>query len=95
VAAPDHAIRLVFIINGEDYAVDTNINAALISSVERALSISGNTGRRDPAEWELRDSNGVMLEMHRSPKDFGLGDGARLFLSLRVGAGGAPSGACA
>jgi len=85
----EHTITLVFIINGEDVSVDTSVNAALISAVERALSKSGNTGRRDPQEWELRDSSGVLLDSRRSVKELGLVNGARLFLSLRVAAGGA------
>jgi hypothetical protein len=57
-------------------------------AVEKALAESGNTGRRDPSEWEVRDSAGVLLEMAREIKALGLDDGARLFLSLKVGAGG-------
>ena len=83
-----HAISLVFIINGESYEVDANVNAAMVSAVEKALSISGNTGRRDPAEWELRDSSGAFLEIGRKIGELGLHDGSRLFLSLKVAAGG-------
>ena len=84
----EHKIRLVFIINGENFPVETNVHALLLVAVERALVVSGNTGRRDPREWEVRDAGGVLLEVDRSIKDLGLKDGARLFLSLRVGAGG-------
>ena len=83
----EHKIKLIFIINGESYSVETNVNAPLSSAVEKALSTSGNTGR-PLAEWEVRDSSGVLLDMNRKVKDLGLKDGARLFLSLRVGAGG-------
>ena len=81
-------ITLVFIINGENFPVEADIDALLIVAVEKALIISGNTGRRDPREWEVRDSSGVLLEVDRTIKELGLKDGARLFLSLRVGAGG-------
>jgi Protein of Unknown function (DUF2604) len=87
VAQHDHKIRLIFIINGQDFALETNIKAPLIASVQRVLADSGNTGR-PPDEWELRDAAGVLLETHRTPEELGLNDGARLFLSLRVGAGG-------
>ena len=80
-------ITLVFIINGQDFRIDTNVNAPLIPAIQKALQDSGNTGR-NPDEWELRDASGVLLEKHRTPKDLNLRDGARLFLSLRVGAGG-------
>jgi hypothetical protein len=79
---------LVFIVNGEDFKIEIDPNDLLRIAVEKALSESGNTGRQDPAEWEVRDSAGVLLEMARKIKDLGLADGARLFLSLKVGAGG-------
>jgi hypothetical protein len=79
---------LIFIINGEDFKVKTHVEDFLSAAVEKALVESGNTGRRDPSEWEVRDSAGVLLEMAREIKALGLEDGARLFLSLKVGAGG-------
>lgn len=89
-----HKITLIFIINGENFPVETNVDAPLIQAVERALVQSGNTGRRDPREWEVRDSSGALLEVDRTIKDLGLKDGARLFLSLKVGAGGTSSCPC-
>jgi hypothetical protein len=82
-----HRIRLVFIINGVDYPVEVNAEAPLAGAVERALDESHNTGR-PPDEWEVRNSAGVLLEKGRTIEDLGLKNGARLFLSLRVGAGG-------
>ena len=79
---------LVFIINGEDFKVKAHPDELLKVAVEKALVESGNTGRRDAAEWEVRDSSGVLLEMAREIKGLGLENGARLFLSLKVGAGG-------
>ncbi|MDP2762256.1 MAG: DUF2604 domain-containing protein [Sideroxyarcus sp.] len=83
----DHKVQLIFIINGQDYPVEVNINAVLMAAVKRALAESNNTGR-EPDEWEVRDASGVLLETNRTPKDLGLHEGTRLFLSLRVGAGG-------
>ena len=83
----DHRIRLVFIINGVDYPVEVNVEAPLAVAVERALAESHNTGR-PPDEWEVRNAAGVLLEKGRTIEDLGLKNGARLFLSLRVGAGG-------
>jgi len=87
VAEKDHKIKIIFIINGQDYPIEANINAPLMEAVQRALAKSDNKGR-PPEEWEVRDANGVLLEKHRTPKDIGLVEGVRLFLSLRVGAGG-------
>lgn len=82
-----HKMRLVFIINGVDLSIDVNVDAPLIEAVQRVLEESNNTGR-PPEEWEVRDVGGVLLEINRTPKELGLQEGARLFLSLRVGAGG-------
>ncbi|MGB5079885.1 MAG: DUF2604 domain-containing protein [Burkholderiales bacterium] len=87
VPEKDHKVRLIFIINGQDFPIEANIQAPLMEAVQRALAESGNTGR-PPDEWEVRDAGGVLLEKNRTPKDLSLNDGARLFLSLRVGAGG-------
>lgn len=87
MADDEKKVKLIFIINGESFPVETNVNAPLSAAVERALSQSGNTGR-PLSEWEVRDSSGVLLDTSRKVKDLGLKDGARLFLSLRVGAGG-------
>ncbi len=82
----DHE-TLIFIINGQDYAVPTDFNAPLKVAVQRALQVSGNTGR--PAdEWEVRDIKGVLLDAQRTPRELRLHNRARVFLSLQVGAGG-------
>jgi hypothetical protein len=85
---PKEPFFLIFIINGEDFEIETNIDDLLRKAVEEALKVSGNTGRRDPSEWEVRNSAGVLLEMAREIRALGLEKGARLFLSLKVGAGG-------
>jgi len=95
VSEAHQKITLVFIINGENFSVEANLNAPLLVAVEKALVVSGNTGRRDPREWEVRDSGGVLLEPDRTIKELGLKDGARLFLSLKVGAGGCSRLQCA
>jgi hypothetical protein len=82
-----HDFFLIFIINGEDFKVISDENAPLQLAVAQALRESGNTGR-PPEEWEVRDVNGVLLEQHRTPKELQLHKGSRLFLSLKVGAGG-------
>ena len=87
VAEKNHKLRIVFIINGVDFSIDANVNAPLMEAVQQALAESKNTGRESD-EWEVRDASGVLLEKHRTPKDIGLLEGVRLFLSLRVGAGG-------
>lgn len=85
---PHSLFFLIFIVNGEDTRVVASPNRPLRYAVERALVESGNSGRKNPDEWEVRDLAGVLLDMQRSPEELRLNEGARLFLSLRVGAGG-------
>jgi hypothetical protein len=87
VSKADHRIAIIFIINGVDYRVAVNTEVPLAVAVEKALDESRNTGR-PPDQWEVRNSSGVLLENDRSIEDLGLKDGTRLFLTLRVGAGG-------
>lgn len=84
----DRHISLIFIINGENFPITVERDTVLRNAVDRVLTESGNTGRREISEWEVRDSAGVLLDMTRTIKELGLTDGARLFLSLKVGAGG-------
>jgi hypothetical protein len=85
---PDGWIDMNFIINGEVTTITWFDQYTLLSAVECALDLSGNTGRRNSREWEVRDASGVLLKVDRTMQALGLKDGARLFLSLRVGAGG-------
>lgn len=84
---PEQKIHIVFVVNGQDVPVETNVNAPLRVAIHRALELSGNTGR-DPDEWETRNVSGVLLEPTRKVEELGLVDGTRLFVNLRVGAGG-------
>ena len=83
-----HPFFLVFIINGEDFSIACSPKEILRLAVEKALAESGNTGRREISEWEVRNEDGVLLEMAREIEKLGLHEGARLFLSLKVAAGG-------
>jgi Protein of Unknown function (DUF2604) len=83
----DKGYALVFIINGQDFPLHADPRSPLAIAVQRVLSESGNTGR-PPEEWEVRDAGGVLLETNRTPDELKLRNGARLFVSLKVGAGG-------
>lgn len=87
MADQNHKITLVFIINGQNTPVGANVEVPLAVAVQHALKESGNAAR-GAEEWEVRDSTGVLLDQSRKIKDLDLKDNARLFLSLRVGAGG-------
>jgi predicted nucleic acid-binding Zn-ribbon protein len=83
-----HVFKLIFIINGEDYTIHAKLEEPLRQAVEKALAESDNTGRREASEWEVRNGDGVLLDQGRSPKELGLRDDEKLYLTLKVGAGG-------
>jgi hypothetical protein len=87
VADHKNKITLIFIINGQEFASEVNVNAPLMVAVQHVLGSSGNSGR-PPEEWEARDSAGVLLEKHQKVEELALKNNARIFLSLSVGAGG-------
>lgn len=82
-----HFVTLIFVINGEDVEIKVNVNEPLSAARDQALAKSHNTGR-PPSEWEVRDANGVVLPVEQKVKTFNFPNGTKLFLTLRVGAGG-------
>jgi hypothetical protein len=89
----DTKLTLVFVVGGEDVAVEINPNAPLKAALEKALAKSGNTGR-PPNDWEVTDEGGSVLDPSTKVEDLGLQDGARLFLTPKVSKGGAACYAC-
>ncbi len=83
----DHFVTLIFVINGEDVEIKVNVNEPLSAARDQALAKSHNTGR-PPNEWEVRDSNGIVLPVEQKIKEFHFENGTKLFLTLKVGAGG-------
>ena len=56
--------------------------------VARALKESGNSGQ--PLDsWELRDETGQIIDFGRKFRELGIKGGAKLFLNLKAGVGGA------
>lgn len=81
-------MQLVFIVYGDNVSIEVDPTAPLATAVEAALVLSRSTGR--PAgDWDIRDALGTYLDPTRPVEKFGFKDGTRLFLSLRVAAGGA------
>jgi len=80
-------ITLIFIVNGVDVPVEANLNEPLKVARNKALEESNNTGR-PMDEWEVHNDEGQALETDQKIEALGLVDGARLFLNLKVGAGG-------
>lgn len=80
-------ITLIFIVNGVDVPVKANIHEPLKAARNQALADSNNTGR-PMDEWEIHNAAGQPLDPDKKIGDLGLADGTRLFLNLKVGAGG-------
>lgn len=83
----NNEISIVFVVNGEDVPVTVNPHEPLGAARNKALSLSKNTGR-PPEEWEIRDEAGTPLDPGQKIATFGFGPRVRLFLTLKVGAGG-------
>jgi hypothetical protein len=83
----EHEIEITVIVNGHPVGVKVNVKEQLRSVVERVLRESGNSGQ--PIDnWELRDSAGQILDLAKKVADYGIMNGAKLFLSLKAGVGG-------
>lgn len=76
--------KLHFIVNGEDVFVPSFDADTLGAARGDALAISRNTARA-PEEWELRDANGVRLDVDDLAA---LHFGRRIFCTLAIAAGG-------
>ncbi len=83
----DNKIKIIFIVNGVDVPVDVNLNAPIQTGRNKALELSNNTGR-PPEEWEIHNDAGEPLVPSNKASQLNLKDGDRLFLNLKVGAGG-------
>lgn len=86
--ASKNKITLIFIVNGVDVPVEANIHEPLKVARDKALKDSNNTGR-PVDEWEVHNEEGQALDPLKKVEALGLSDGSRLFLNLKVGAGGA------
>lgn len=80
-------IAIEVIVNGQPTVVEANVHAPLMTIIPKALDQTGNTGQ-PPENWELRDSNGQLLDVSRKIESFGFAPGVRLFLNLKAGVGG-------
>jgi hypothetical protein len=80
-------IDVTIVVSGEPHSTAFPLNQRLEQVVRRILNESGNTGQ-DPSSWELRDANGMLLDLSLTVSEAGLIEGATLFLTPRAGAGG-------
>lgn len=85
--ANPNLISLTFIVNGNEVEIDNvNIHQPLKVSVQKALSLTGNSGR-PLSDWQVK-YNDADLDINKKVEDLNLPDGAKIFVSLRSGKGG-------
>lgn len=81
-------IDVQIVVSGQSTTIRTNLHQTVEHLVKEALKESGNKGQ-PPAEWELRTSDGTLIDQALTVAAAGIADGMTLFLSPRAGAGGA------
>jgi hypothetical protein len=82
-----HKIEIVVVVNGQPTLVSAELNAPLQTIIPKALEQTHNTGQ-PPENWELRDQNGTLLDLHEKISAFGFPADVKLFLNLKAGVGG-------
>lgn len=85
--AKSENITVQVVVSGQPTTVKANVHQLVEQLVKDALRESGNKGQ-PPSEWELRTSDGKLIDQSLTVAAAGLVDGMTLFLSPRAGAGG-------
>ena len=80
-------ITLRIIVNSTPTDVEANPNQQLHVVAQHALNQTNQQGR-PLSEWELRDSNGNVLDLGRTVESYGLSSGTTLYLQPTVGVQG-------
>lgn len=80
-------ISVNVVVSGQAVALRINLHETVEHLVKEALKESGNKGQ-PPSEWELRTSDGTLINQSLAVGAAGIVNGATLFLSPRAGAGG-------
>jgi len=80
-------IAVKVIVSGQPTSVSVHKHQTVEHLVREALNQTGNKGQ-PPADWELRTSDGALIEQNLTIEAAGIVNGATLFLNPRAGAGG-------
>jgi hypothetical protein len=84
---PTDKIRVLVVVNGIEATIDAETNSPIRAVVERALAQTHHTGR-PITDWELKDAQGIPLELNRKIKEFHFSSNVVLYLTLVVGVNG-------
>ena len=80
-------ITITVVVNGQPTVVDAIEDDPLGTIIPDVLRQTENSGQ-PPENWELRDSDGTLLDLDKKIGDYGFPEKTRLFLNLKAGVGG-------
>lgn len=80
-------ISVQVVVSGQATTIEVNVNQSVEHLVKEALRESGNKGQ-PASDWELRTSDGTLIDQSLTILAAGIKEGATLFLNPRAGAGG-------
>ena len=80
-------IDITVVVNGQPTVVGANEDDPLQAIIPDALKQTGNSGQ-PPENWELRDTEGNLLDLNKEIGEYGFPEKVRLFLNLKAGVGG-------
>ena len=79
---------ITVVVSGSPTDVYPDVHAPLRNVVVEALKATGNDMGRPADEWELKDKDGLKLDVSRRVEEFGFASGVKLYLAPIIGAGG-------
>lgn len=85
--ASSENITVEVVVSGQATTIKVNLRQAAEHLVKEALKESGNKGQ-PTSEWELRTSDGRLIDQNVEIGTAGVTNGTRLYLSPRAGVGG-------
>lgn len=84
-------ITVQIVVSGQPTSIVADVHQFVEQLVKDALKESGNKGQ-PPSEWELRTTDGTLVDQTLKIGAAGIVSGTTLFLSPRAGAGGSYQG---
>ena len=80
-------ITISVVVNGQLTVVDATDDEPVGEVITDAHRQTGTSGQ-PPKNWELRDSDGNLLDLNKTVGNYGFDDKTTLFLNLKAGVGG-------
>ena len=81
-------LTLTFVVNGASTEVPVSLDDILRDAAMKALKATGNEEGRPIEEWDLKDSEGAVIDMSSHVEAHGFTSETKLYLSPKIGAGG-------